>query len=173
MSRPRRPAPVVAAGVLVIIVGSELLLAGAALVGVTTWWAIEDAAPPSFWLLAVSAVVLGLGTELLVVGVKALRGTLQRPLKAADRVIGFGTLFALPSFLSMACCGITTFIERHRLLESVTEDTAKMLAALLTLWATTAATLTAGLLLRKNADRYLAWQEAIRRQRADAEYEPE
>ena len=171
--RTPRPASITAAAVLLVVVGSELLLAGVAGVGAAIWWAVEIGEPPLFIPLAAALLLFGVGVEFLVIAIKTLRGTLRKPWFAGDRVVGFGALAALPTLAISCCCGVSVVADRTQLEKWLTEDGVTSVAGLVLLWANTAAVVTAGALLRNNADRYFAWQGAIRRPPEDAEYEPE
>ncbi len=173
MIRLPRPASITASAVLLIVVGSELLLAGVAGGGAAIWWAVEIGEPPHFIPLAAALLLFGVGVEFLVIAIKTLRGTLRKPWFAGDRVIGFGALAALPALALSCCCGVSVAAERALLEKVLTGDGATSVAGLVLLWANTAAVVTAGVLLRNNADRYFVWQGAIRQPAADAEYEPE
>lgn len=167
-----RPASLTASAVLLIVVGCELLLAGAVGIGASIWWGITDGEPPNIVLIGLAAILLGVGVELLVIAVKTLRGTLRKPWFAGDRVVGFGALAALPTLALSCCCGVSTVAD-GKWEKWLTTDAAYGIAGMVGLWANTAAVVTAGVLLRNNADRYFVWQGAIRQPVADAEYEPE
>ena len=173
MTRHPRPASVTASAVLLIVVGSELLLAGVAGVGAAIWWGVTNGEPPHVVMVGTAAIFLGVGIEFLVIAIKTLRGTLRKPWFAGDRVVGFGALAALPTLAISCCCGVSVVADRTQLEKWLTEDGVTSVAGLVLLWANTAAVVTAGALLRNNADRYFAWQAALRRPVADAEYEPE
>ncbi len=172
ISPTRCPAPVTAVAVLLIVIGSELLLAGGAGVGATIWWGITNGEPPHFIPLAAALFLFGVGVEFLVIAIKTLCGTLRKPWFAGDRVIGFGALAALPALALSCCCGISTVAD-GKWEKLLTTNAAYGVAGLFSLWANTVAMVTAGALLRNNADRYFAWRAALRRPPEDAEYEPE
>ena len=167
--KPPRPAPIVAAAVLLIVVGSELLLAG---IGGSLWLffnlGINGCAFCGVWLFAFGFLI---GTHFLIIGIDALKGELVNPTRASNIVLAVGIALSLISLLSMCCCVRDWLLLAGFDLAELTQSNLQVFAGILLFWANSFGVLTAGVLFRDNVERYLLWREAIRRAPEDAGYE--
>ena len=172
MRKPPRPAPVVAAAVLLIVVGSELILGGIA--GAGWLWlviaSVEACTCCGAWLFAFGFVI---GINFLASGIDALTGNLVDPVRASKPVLVVGGIAGALSLLTLGCCIWTGYVGRTFERATFTSDDGMLVAGVLLLWSNTAILLTAGVLLHRNARTYLLWRELLRRPREDAGYEPE
>lgn len=152
-----RPAPVVAAAVLLLGVAGELLLA-----------AVAGTIAGLVWGSHAGYLIVGLlagvfAVALLACSLKLLRGTLTQP-REAGRVI-----LVLGSFgVALLPCGMWIAVFS----EPAMRDNGPYYGMLLTAVGSLSALFVAGLLLRRHADRYLLWREAFRA-RPSADYEPD
>ena len=168
--RPPRPAPIVAAAVLLIVVGSLLILGYFGVIGYLVYEleVLKDGGPCCASILFVVCPVVGL--DCLGVGTATLRGTLEDPKRTGNRVVILGWIAVVLSAMSMICCG-WSFVVLYP--PGVMNDSLQLLAGLFCFWMSTAGILTAGKLLQRNAERYLDWQKR-RHPPSDTEgYDPE
>jgi hypothetical protein len=171
MSQPiLRPAPVVAAAVLLIVVASEMLVAGIA--GAVALLLNGRSADCGCCVGGVIGLDFLVAASFLSTAVSMLRGTLNEPLREGNVVTILGGMAGGLCFVTLICCG-WGLVGGHIKPDWnwLSQDAGIVTAGLLLLWGNTAALLTAGVLLRKNADRYLAWRRALRRPPEDAEYD--
>lgn len=167
--QPPRPAPITAAGVLLLFLGGEALVVAAVSAGLAWWWVTPAHLRGFLSFLGLAVFLLYLAVEFVRFGVKLLLGTLDSPDKLREHL----KHLALPGLLMS---GLATFLAVMMFVKpSPTRPVEKeiaMVAGAVTAWANLAVMVVVRRLLGRHWSRYDEWRLAKSQSSADVE-EPE